>query len=182
MDFDLFSSVTIDNYKAAYEGVSYLIETGHKRIAMISAGYGDDSVAEARFKAYQDALKDHDVSYDPHLVSGGNYTMASGYEAMKSLLHEKPTAVFAIADMMAIGAMKAITDQGLSIPKDISVLGFDGLEVGKFLTPSLTSIEQPTRYMGDQAGQMLIDLLKEKVPKHIVLETKFVIGQTTQHI
>ncbi|MBN2795552.1 MAG: LacI family DNA-binding transcriptional regulator [Clostridia bacterium] len=182
VDFELFSSVTIDNYKAAYEGVTYLLENGHRRIGMISAGYGDDSVAEARFMAYRDALSDFKVTYDEKLVSGGNYTMASGYKAMEELLDEKVTAVFAIADTMAIGAMKAITDHGLKVPEDISVLGFDGLELGKYMTPSLTSIEQPTRYMGDQAGQILLEILREEVPQHIVLETKFVIGQTTQKI
>lgn len=182
VDLELFSSVTIDNYKAAYEGVAYLLKNGHRRIGMISAGYGDDSVAEARFMAYRDALNDYKVTYDEKLVSGGNYTMASGYKAMEELLPQKVTAVFAIADTMAIGAMKAITDHGLKVPEDISVLGFDGLELGKFMTPSLTSIEQPTRYMGDQAGQILLELMREEIPQHIVLETKFVVGQTTQKI
>lgn len=181
VDDQLYSSVTIDNFKSAYDGITTLINKGHRKIGMISAGYGDDSVAEARFEAYQKVLNDAGIDYNADWVTGGNYSMASGYKAMQELLKQDLTAVFVIADMMAIGAMKAITDGGLKIPEDISVLGFDGLEVGKFLTPSLTSIEQPTRYMGEQTGKMLLKMLKHDTEQeHVILETRFVEGQSTK--
>lgn len=183
VDDKLFSSVTIDNYKSAFDGVSWLLAGNHLKVGMISAGFGDDSVAETRFKAYQDALRSFHIPYDASLVSGGNYSMRSGYEAMQQLIKENVTAVFVIADMMAIGAMKAITDAGLKVPEDISVLGFDGLEIGRFLTPSLTSIEQPTKYMGEQTGSMLLAILRDdKNAKHLVLETRFVEGQSTKKL
>lgn len=180
---DLYNSITIDNYKAAYEGVSYLIENGHKKIGMISAGYGEDEVAESRYRAFKQALSDHGISYNGDYISGGDYSMASGYRAMETLLDKDITAVFAIADTMAIGAIKAICDYGMHVPDNISVLGFDGLEVGKFYVPTLTTVEQPTKYLGVQTGHMMVDVLKNNLKnQHIVLETKLTMGHSTRKI
>jgi LacI family transcriptional regulator len=150
---------------------------------MISAGYGEDEVAESRYRAYKQALEDHGIIYQGDYMSGGDYSMASGYHAMKILLDKDITAVFAIADAMALGAIKAIHDCGLNVPNDISVLGFDGLEVGKYYVPTLTTVEQPTKYLGIQTGHMMIDVLKDNMKnRHIVLETKLNHGHSTRKI
>lgn len=180
---DLYNSITIDNYAAAYEGVKHLILCGHKKIGMISAGYGEDQVAEARYRAFKQALKDYEVTYVKDYISGGDYSMSSGYKAMESLLKTDISAVFIIADAMAIGAMKAINDAHKNVPDHISVLGFDGLEVAKYMNPSLTTVEQPTKHLGQQTGKMMIALLhKEDVKQHIVLETKLTQGQSIKEI
>lgn len=183
VDTKIYSSVTINNYKAAYEGMTYLIQQGHEKIGLITADFENDSVAEARFNAYKQALEDGGIAYNKAYVALGNFTMNSGYDAMEDLLSHKLSAVFVIADVMAIGAMKALTDSGLNIPNDISVMGFDGLEIGKYLTPSLTSIEQPTRYMGEQAGKMLLELIGlDHETRHVIIETKLLERESTHQV
>lgn len=184
IDDELYNSVTIDNYKAANQGMEHLLNYGHTKVGLISAGYGGDSVAEKRHAAYEDSLNRHNIGYNNDYVVGGNYSMQSGYDAMNNLLeHTDVTSVFVIADLMAIGAIKAIFDRGLSVPDDVSVVGFDGLEITKFLTPSLTTVEQPSKLMGEKIGQLVLTHVKEDETletDHIILDTKFIIGQSSQ--
>ncbi|MCH4888288.1 LacI family transcriptional regulator [Acidaminobacter sp. JC074] len=178
-DRDLYSSVTIDNFKSSYEGVVKLISSGHKSIGLISSEDGKDNVAERRQLAYEQALKDHALISSNELIAMGDYSMQSGYDAMKELLKTDLTAVFAISDLMAIGAVKAVFDAGKSVPDDISVVGFDGLEISKFMHPSLSTVEQPYDEMGSNIASIVLSEFKDKdVKSHIVLETTFYKGQT----
>lgn len=180
---DKYNSVTIDNYSATYAGLEKLIDSGHKKIGMISTDDGKDNVADKRFQAYTKILKDHALIFEDTLVVMGDYSIQSGYEAMEKLLDKDITAVFAISDLMAIGAMKRIIESGKSVPKDISVLGFDGLEISKYMNPSLSTIEQPYKQMGMNIAEVLIEqLTSEESSKHIILETSFYEGQTIKNI
>jgi len=178
-DRTLYSSVTIDNFLSSYEGVKQLISSGHKCIGLISSDDGKDNVADRRRLAYEKALKEHNLVFSNKLVAMGDYSMQSGYEAMKTILDTDATAVFAISDLMAIGAMKAVFDAGKSVPEDVSVLGFDGLEISKFMHPSLSTIEQPYYEMGSSLASIVLSQLEDNtVKKHIVLETTFYRGQS----
>lgn len=179
----IYNSVTIDNFSATYAGIKKLIESGHKKIAMISTDDGIDNVADKRFQAYKKILMDHELDFDDSLVTMGDYSIQSGYEAMEVLLKKKITAVFAISDLMAIGAIKKIIESGQSVPEDISVLGFDGLEISKFMNPSLATIEQPYKKMGINIAEVLLGQMDgEEETKHIILETSFYEGQTIKNI
>ncbi len=161
--------VAIDNEAESYKIVDYLCRQGHREIAILTAYAHDTSIGKLRLDGYRRALKDHGIKYDPSLVihmgrSNSTYTMQNGYEETKELLKsgKKFTALYAISDTIAIGACKAIFDSGRRVPEDISVAGFDGLDMGYYYQPALTTIEQPMNEMALETSRMLFRLIKEK--------------------
>ncbi len=182
IDHSLYNSVNINNMDASYKAVAHLLNLKHRDIALISAGDDHKSVSKARHDAYIKALDERSITYKTDYIAWGNYSMQSGYDAMKTLLDKKLpiTAVFAVADLMAIGALKAICDQGLKVPEDISIIGFDGLEITKFIHPTLATIQQPAKEMGHKIIEVLVKALEDKssVVEHIVLETQLIEGHS----
>jgi len=157
-----FPQVRIDDLKASYDGTRYLLSLAKKRIALIG-GWGY-SVGDKRLQGYKTALEEAGLYYDPALVIPGNYTVESGSEAMKKLLDTKKPfdAVFVLSDEMAIGVMRTALDAGLRIPEDLCVLGFDGIELSKFLNPTLATVSQPIAQIGVQSANLLLRLLQGK--------------------
>lgn len=179
------STVSIRNEVAAYEAVTYLIGRGHRRIGLIATSEEDTSIGRLRLLGYKRALATHGILFDPYLVRDADYSLASGYESARSLLtlNDRPTALFAISDMMAIGAGKAVTDMGLSIPHDVSLMGFDGLEIGNYMTPPLTTMVQPVYEMGRASAEVLLDMISHKITsKHVVLETQMLIRGSVNEV
>jgi LacI family transcriptional regulator len=171
----LFSSVIIENEKAAFKAVDYIASLGHKKIGIITTGEEDRTIGKLRFEGYKKALKGNDIEYNERFVEIGEYTFESGFEAMNKLLKKQLgiTAVFATTDIMAIGASKAILSNGLKIPEDISVVGFDGIDYSMYFHPSITTVVQPVEEMGKKSIDLLFDLLKNKKEhQHIILETE----------
>lgn len=143
LDKPSIASVVPDNRQGAYEAVKYLINLGHKRIGCITAAT-DQPAAVERLEGYKKALEEANIKYDRSLVVEGFYQVRYGYAAMEKLLKRrlKPTAVFVINDEAAIGAMKAIKQEAkLSIPDDISVVGFDDIEWAQHADPPLTTVK-----------------------------------------
>ncbi len=164
-----FGIVAIDNEAESYKIVDHLCRQGHRRIAILTAYAHDTSIGKLRLNGYRRALEEHGIGYDPQLVvhmqgPGPIYTMQNGYERTKDLLGSGAdfTALYAISDTIAIGACKAIFDAGLSVPGDISVAGFDGLDMANYYEPSLTTIEQPISEMALETSRMLFRLIQEK--------------------
>lgn len=155
-----FPQVRIDDYQAAFDGTSYLIGQGHQKIGLIS-GWGH-SVGDIRVPGYRASLEKAGIDFDESLVVMGGYTIESGYRAMKSLQerHTNMSAVFVLSDEMAVGAYRAIAETGKRIPNDISVLGFDGIDIGHYLNPSLTTVRQPIREIGKKSAEMLLQMMK----------------------
>lgn len=137
-----------DNLKGAYDAVEHLIGLGHKQVAMI-VGPPSAIISRMRLDGYTKALSDAGLSASADLIAEGNYSRASGYEAMQRFLelNPRPTAVFAANDAMAIGAMQAASDVGLSIPGDVSFVGFDDT-YSELTIPQLTSVHQPLNEIG----------------------------------
>jgi DNA-binding LacI/PurR family transcriptional regulator len=163
--------VTSDSWRGAYEAVEYLISLGHKRIAFIGASLLNAGRLR-RFQGFVDALRDNNVSISEELVVGPKTdfgpaysTYEAGYEGMKRLaaLTKRPSAVFARNDYTAFGAICAARDQGLCVPDDIAVIGFDNIPMGAYSTPPLTTIEQPTAELGHKAASMLLERLNGQV-------------------
>jgi LacI family transcriptional regulator len=154
-----FPQVRIDDYQAAFDGTSYLIAKGHRKIGLIS-GWGH-SVGDIRAFGYRDSLEKADIDFDEGLIMMGGYSIESGYGAMKSLLKKRDdmSAVFVLSDEMAVGAYRAIIETGKRIPDDISVLGFDGIDIGHYLSPSLTTVRQPIREIGKKSAEMLLQMM-----------------------
>jgi LacI family transcriptional regulator, repressor for deo operon, udp, cdd, tsx, nupC, and nupG len=178
-------NVQIDNLKAAALAVEHLLKLGHARIAKITGPAGNP-LSRDRLNGYKSALKDAKLAFNPKLVVDGDFTVSSGYEAMKNLLKQtpKPTAVFCSNDEMAIGALKAIKEKGLRVPEDISVVGFDNLRFAEYCSPALTTIAQPNVQIGEVAMQLMMDLLDDgpKKTKPIVLPHSLIVRESTARL
>lgn len=158
-----FVSVIIDDYEAAYDATRYLIELGHERIAFIGGDMRDITSGQNRYVGYRNALKDHRVRIVNDYIRFGDYKTQSGYNLMKELLacEPRPTALFAVSDDMAVGAMNCIHDHQLKVPDDISIIGFDGSQLTELVRPRLSSMEQPIQDMGKITVDTLIELISD---------------------
>lgn len=155
-------SVTIDNTLAAKKAVEYLLQKGHRRIAVITGKMKDPMMGRARLKGYREALENAGIPWKSEWIVEGGYRFKSGYEGAKRLLimDERPTAIFVASDEMAIGAMRAILEKGLKIPDDIAVVGFDNVDMSGKVYPSLTTMAQPMYEMGAIGMRLLTKYLQ----------------------
>ena len=158
-----FSSVSIDDFKTAYEAVSFLISAGHRRIAAFFDACNDHSISELRYDGYCAALEENGISVDPALVvQTGGFEMEDGYNGMKKLIESGAefTAAFVVSDMMAIAAMKALRDCGKRVPEDCSVIAIDGLKLSEFISPTLTAMVQPGAEIAQESVRILMDMVE----------------------
>lgn len=133
------------NRKAAYQATQYLIDLGHRKIAGFFAESYENSFLSARYEGYMQALHEANIEINEKLCIKKNISMANSIEMVNELLNqpELPTALFCVSDELAIGAMFQLAQKGLKVPKDISIIGYDGIPMGKQIDPKLTTIEQP---------------------------------------
>ncbi len=175
-----YYSVIADHFGGVRKAVAHLIGLGHQRIACIPYAPIDiNPHAGKRLRIYREMLETAGLTYDETLVRYGDFDVDSGYRAMSSLLDQNPppTAVFAMNDVMAIGAMQAIQERGLRIPEDIAVVGFDDIQLARFTSPPLTTIHAPDIEQGECAARMLVDLMEGKAVRepHRWLATELMI-------
>lgn len=156
------SKVTIDNKKAAYEVTQYLIQLGHKKIALLSNDEGFTS-AKLREEGYREALRQHNLSIEKDWIRYTEYSYLGGQKACIELLalENKPTAIFAIADSMAVGVVRQLIECGIKVGEEIDVVGFDDTSLTKIYTPTITTISQPRFEMGKAAMQLLINKIED---------------------
>jgi LacI family transcriptional regulator len=155
----------VDSAAAARAVVTYLIARGHRRIGVIAGRRGP---RPARVRGYLQALAEHGIDADARLVREGDFQERGAQWAMRDLLalSSPPTAVFAVNDLMAIGAMVAIRDAGLRVPDDVAIAGFDDIPAAQFVSPSLTTIAQHPERLGGHAAEMLLERLRGATPSH----------------
>ncbi len=173
-------SVAMDKLDGVRRVLQHLVRMGHERIACITyAPVPKLLEAHRRLLVYRDVLESVGLVYDEALVRNGGYDPETGYEAMKSLLQvfPLPTALYAMNDVMAFGAMTAIHEAGLHVPEDIAVVGFDDIRLARYSRPALTTVHEPNIEHGWTAGKMLIDLINNKPLEHnhIMLKTELKI-------
>ncbi|MGQ9632523.1 MAG: LacI family DNA-binding transcriptional regulator [bacterium] len=171
-----------DNVNGAYQAVKYLIERGHKRIGLI-AGPPQISPATDRFKGYRKALDESGIGFDESLVKWNNVKIEDGQRSAKELLEMegRPTAIFAFSDFVALGALRAIRDAKLKIPRDIGLVGYDDVEFSEFLEVPLTTVHQPRARMGIVATDILIDKIEGKGPggaQQVVIQPELVVRES----
>lgn len=158
-DEDIYSKciiVNADNYNGAYKAAKYLIDLGHTNIAHVTGEERQLSSVE-RLEGFKKALTDSGIKVDNKMIIKGNFTIDGGYRAAKKLLNKNmPSAIFLSNDSMALGAIQAIQEAGLRIPEDISIIGFDDIEIAKYLKPSLTTIKMELMEMASIALNSLI--------------------------
>jgi LacI family transcriptional regulator len=154
-------NIYVDNAQAAFTGIEYLISKGHQRIAMIT---GPGGPRNSRREGYLQALSQENLALEAHIEEVSSYDEIGGYQGMQRLLEneQRPQAVFAANDLMAIGAMKAIFDADLQVPQDISVIGFDDIPAAQLVTPGLTTIRQSQEAIGRKAAELVLERLSGK--------------------
>ncbi len=151
-----------------YDATKYLFMNGHRKIAFIEGKQGFKSTKE-RKEGFLDAYIDLHLNVENQYVVQGANTMQSGYEAMKVLLTlaNRPTAVFCSNDDMAIGAMKAVFSEGLSVPSDISIIGFDDIGVAQYTTPALTTVKRPIEKISEKGTEQLLEIMNNELTKQV---------------
>ncbi|MDQ0338990.1 DNA-binding LacI/PurR family transcriptional regulator [Caldalkalibacillus uzonensis] len=153
--------VTTDNVKGAEMAVQHLLDLGHRQILMIN-GHRQAFVSLQREEGYKKALEANGLSYREDYVAYTDFESASGGQAAATLLqkHRQATAIFCASDLIAYGAITRLLEMGWRVPEDISVIGFDGIELGEIMTPALSTIYQNRYLMGASAVNMLMELLE----------------------
>jgi LacI family transcriptional regulator len=171
-----------DNFNGARDATQHLIELGHRRIAFIH-GLPYTGQSEERERGYRAALEAAGIPYDPKLVERGNYSELSGTEAAERLLTlaERPTAIFAANDEMAFGCMVALQGAGLSVPRDMSLVGFDDVPVSSIVQPRMTTLRHPTSAMSKAAVQELLRRILNQPGRRQRLEfpSEFVVRESS---
>lgn len=175
-----------DNYNGTKEAVRYLIANGHRRIGFLQ-GLTDSSVNQDRVKGYVQALKENGIPFEPDLVVGNSFGEESGYMGSKLLLNTSKniTAIFAASNLIALGAIRAIREEKLKIPEDISIISFDDQTYAEFIATPLTTVAQQSRVIGQIAYKTLGDMIylkEDKKNTQIQLSTKLIIRDSVKKI
>ncbi|MDW8300457.1 MAG: LacI family DNA-binding transcriptional regulator, partial [Anaerolineae bacterium] len=178
-DVESTNYVSVDNVRAAEIATEHLIRLGRRRIAHIT---GDMTITDAydRLTGYKNALRAAGLPVDDSLIIESTFNRETGYYAMQRLLPHKPDALFAASDTVAAGALQAVLEAGLRVPDDLSIVGFDDVDVATQVTPPLTTVRQPIRAKGEAAARLLVDLVNHRVsaPQHVILPTELVIRRS----
>ena len=174
-----------DNQEAGFLATEYLVKLGHERIGFIGGEFTYVFMGE-RFKGYKKALDSYSIKFSKELLSLGEFVEEGGYNAVKKLLEQKnrPTAIVVADDLMAFGAMRAIKEQGLTIPGDISVIGFNDTPLASYVDPPLSSMEIFVYELGYNASETLINQLQETDghKKHIIIPASLKVRKSTGSI
>lgn len=176
----------VDNFHGGYMATRYLIELGHRRIACITGPSLLNPSAD-RVNGYKQALSEAGIPENPAWIVTGDFQYRGGELGIEQLLQhdERPTAVFACNDMMALGALRGLRKAKLSVPRDISLIGFDDISLTSVVSPALTSVAQPLHEISRLAFELLIERIQQKGENHeakrIVLPTQIVERESCKH-
>ena len=165
LPFRNLSSVSTDDRKAAKCAIDSIIELGHKKVVMVGGDRENSDTGRLRYEGCIESCAEHGIDFDvEHDYEGVRFSYKDGYDATARLIAKKRgfTALFAAADVMAIGAIRALKDNGLRVPEDVSVVGFDGLALGSFLVPKLSTVEQSVEKMAERSVDILLSCIEKK--------------------
>lgn len=179
------SSISINNRKAAFMATEYLINSGHKNIALVLGEKRDYGISKERFEGYKNALAEYEIPFNEKYIVYGEYECKDAYKKCKCLLekHNEITAIFAISDIMAMGVAKASFEVGRIVGQDISIVGFDGMDAAKYYQPSITTVKQPKKRMSELSVEMLLKLLNGKIENtHVFLDVELIKGQSCSEL
>ncbi|MBO5154713.1 MAG: LacI family DNA-binding transcriptional regulator [Eubacterium sp.] len=179
-------SILVDNRDAARKAVDILIENGHRHIGLIT-GPEEIYTAKERYYGYETALSEAGIQVDPGLVVHSDYTIRGAVAGVEKLLdaHPEVTALFAANYEMTMGTMIVLNERGISIPEEISVIGFDNREFARALHPTLTIITQPTEAIAAQVAETILHRLEngeQITPQESYLKTEVMVGKSVKHI
>ena len=170
------SSVAIDDKSMGRLIAEELISMGHRRIAVFGSNpIAEDSLA-MRFQGFCDAYTDHGLTFNKEDYRECRFSLEAGYTAARDYFRDHPltTALFAMSDSVAVGAIRALQDLGKTVPGDVSVVGFDGIDLCRFTVPRLTTVEQPVDEIARRSVNLLLDMMeKGAAPRHIIVKAVF---------
>lgn len=173
LPFPNLSSVATDDREATRCAIDYLAGLGHRRFAVVGGDRYVSDTGRLRYQGCMDSFEANGIAFDETLdYQGVRFSYQDGYDATNRLLDQgrEFTALFAAADVMAIGAIRALRDRGLRVPEDVSVMGFDGLTLGSYLVPQLTTIGQPVHLMAKRSVEILISCIeRDTAARHEVV-------------
>ena len=167
MGYNNLSSVSTDDEAAARFAVEHLLSLGHTRVGVLGGSLATSQIVVSRYEGCKKAFDTYGVDFDPERqYEVTHFQIAEGYRAMERLMDNVPdiSAVFAMSDVLAIGAIRAIKDRGLKVPEDISVIGFDGIDMGNYITPRLTTIRQHREEIAARSVEILLKSIDEGAP------------------
>lgn len=174
-------SVIIDNFNADVESVDYICSLGHRRIAYMT-GLDDSDVGKNRYAGFLSGLRKNNIAPDPDLVYRGNYSFKAGIAGAEYFmsLDERPTAIICANDSMALGTIRWLHQAGCKVPDNISIIGFDDIEVASQIMPALTTVAAPIEQIAEVSVTILLELIKGKTPanQHIALAAHLVERQS----
>ncbi len=175
------NSVDVDNVASAKQMVEHLFDSGYRRVATI-AGPSKMIAGVDRLQGYTLALQHRGIATDPKLICISDFSENGGYVTMQALMAQKPDAVFAASDAMAVGALRAVREAGLRVPYDVAIAGFDDMPFAERTDPPLTTVRQPIHQAGYKAAETLINLIVDpgSQPSHTVLPTEIIIRASTR--
>jgi LacI family transcriptional regulator len=176
------STVVIDNHAGAFEATELLIKNGHRRSAIIQ-GLPDTFTASGRLQGFLDAHAKYGIPVDRRLIVGRDFRKETGYIETKFLLslEDRPTAIFTTGDLITLGALEAIMEEGVEVPRDVSIVAFDDIESASYFRCPITAVAQPKENMGEIAVKLLLEQIRNPnnfEPKRIVLKPKLIIRES----
>lgn len=177
------SNVLTDEAHGMKNAMKHLLDNGHRRIAVIESTQNLDST-RARHRGWTEAVKEYGLDIDDFPIAIGNYHMESGYQAAKQILSYQPTAILCFNDEMAYGAKKAISEAGLYVPEDISLVGFDNIDYKEVLDMKLTTVERNMFQIAQKGTEVMLDKIEQGNPstEKIFLDTQLIIRDTVRCI
>ena len=184
--FENLSSVTSDDRQAARLAIEALISLGHQKIAVIGGDRAVSDTTRLRYAGCLDAFREGGIDFDEERdYASVRFSYADGYRAAAQLLNagRKFTALFAMADVMAIGAIRALTDAGYRVPEDVSVMGFDGLQIGDYTVPRLASVAQSVEELAGQSLQILLENVENRrSPRYETIPVRIELKESAHRI
>lgn len=179
------SSVSVDNRACGQEAMAHLIAKGHRKIAVMGGQRNTGDGIGLRFQGAMDALRMNGLNFDEGLYAPSSFSMEGAYRSALELIGRRQdfSAIFAMSDLMAIGAMRALRESGLSVPEDVSVVGFDGIELARFIQPPLTTIEQPATEIAKAGVELMLRLLEDPQDcEYMIVEGRLIEGGSVRAI
>ena len=175
------SHIESDNIKGCGLAVDYLVSQGHEKILFIN-GHDLAAVTEVRKVGFERAMTKNRLALDPELMTTGNYTEIGGHDAVTRSLKgpRKFTAIFAASDLMAVGAIKALAEDGMRVPDDVAVMGFDDIFLAEYVHPRLTTVRQHKFDLGFQGAKLLHQIIEEpnQIPRSGMIDVELIIRES----
>lgn len=184
LSFANLSSVTSDDTLAASLAVAGLLELGHKNVVVIGGHRDYSEITRLRHRGCVQAFREHGISFEETQYETARFTFEDGYRAAKVLLERNPdcTALFAMSDVMALGAIRALADAGKRVPEDISIIGFDGLQIGEYTLPRLSTVAQPVEKLAEQSVHLLLQSIEKGADaRHEVVPVRLLLRESVRN-